>query len=75
MKKVIAKGAATTAAELLEVIGDLLESAKYASNYEADSDSVYVVNADTDPQPVRLALVEDTLSDGFKVYNIEVRRA
>jgi hypothetical protein len=61
MKKVISKLTASTAREMIEVLQTLC--------YANDHDTVYVtINSDA----VRLSLVEETLSDGSLVYNIEL---
>jgi hypothetical protein len=62
-KKLIDTARATTAKELIEALEDLLGC---PSMYD---DTTYVtINSDS----VKLKLVEETLTDGSKVYNIEL---
>lgn len=74
MKKVIGRAAATTATELAVAIAEFIGDARLASQAEVrpTGDEIYVtINSDS----IRLSLVEETLTDGSKVYNIELTEA
>jgi hypothetical protein len=63
-KKVITRMAATTVNEMVEALTEMV-----AVHGPHSLDTTFVsINSDS----VRMALVEETLTDGSKVYNIEL---
>jgi hypothetical protein len=67
MKRLIATSNATTVRELIEALTGLTPKTA-----DVNIDSVYTtINSDS----LRLFLIEETLSDGSKVYNIEFGEA
>lgn len=71
MKKKIGGGAATTLQETIDLLLDIKAQLK-AQRPSISADVTYVtLNSDS----VRLILIEETLTDGSKVYNIEVAEA
>lgn len=77
MKKIIARSAAYSAEGLIAAISEMVDEAAVASKAAGNSvrglaERVYVtINSDS----LRVVLVEETLTDGSKVYNIELKEA
>lgn len=70
--KIITKSAAVTLQELMSALQDLAEQHPDANKGVHILDTTYItINSDS----IRLALVEETLTDGSKVYNIELSEA
>jgi hypothetical protein len=63
-KETLATESAQTVRELIDYLEDLCR------RVEKDTDVVYVENGST--EPVTLRLVEHTLTDGSKVYDIRI---
>jgi hypothetical protein len=67
MKKVIGRAAAVTVQELIDALISLTPVQE--DGLLANTDTVYVtINSDS----IRLVSIEETLTDGSKVYNIEL---
>jgi hypothetical protein len=64
MRKVFGKSAAVTVREMIDALKDLTLSDGYDTTY-------VIINSDS----VKLVLIEETLTDGSKVYNIELSEA
>lgn len=74
MKKSIGRITVTTAKELAESLEHMIDGARLASQADVrpTPDTIYVsINSDA----VRLTLIEETLTDGSKVYNVELSEA
>lgn len=74
MKKSIVRVTASNVQELITVLQDMVDTARLVS--EADvrptADTIYAtINSDA----IRLTLLEETLTDGSKVYNVELTEA